>query len=30
LHACGHRFIITIFNAHCHDPNQRRLSLAAP
>src|SRR5262249_38543017 len=22
LHACRHRFIITIFNAHCHDPNR--------
>src|SRR5262245_15476909 len=30
LHACRHRFIITIFNADCLDPNQRRLSLTAP
>jgi hypothetical protein len=30
LHACRHRFIITIFNADCLDPNQRWLSLAAP
>jgi hypothetical protein len=30
LHACRHLFTITIFNADCRDPNQRRLKPCSP